>query len=398
MIFRSSFPVIFLALFGLVVLPGSASATLQEVTEALYDSSQQRVDALDTSIDALVKKIQDTADKIGSNFITLSLDDARKNGSAVVYELLGAVKAFPNGTQMQDEIFDITMESRRKELHRIALNKPPFVKPQYLVDTTWPDINIQQYDIWMRYFCDPQSNSGRMADAKRVLDAIPNSTGYTLGCGYVDGNAAIQTRHSVLGKDDTTDEAKQIIGLPSRPGDLLFSTKTFPTMPSTSGAKITNTNKMADVYYGAFALSVQFLLGSAPEDGSNIEGQARIARQTLATYPLAMLFSERLGSMGPDAAQSLATTLRIRLNPGQNDPNNQRIEMLLKQKTVSVAEYMDIVMNQIPMSPGYYARINNELSPQELRREEVWLSAMQTALNYQRNRWLEIQAAIEAVR
>lgn len=119
----------------------------------------------------------------------------------------------------------------------------------------------------------------------------------------------------------------------------------------------------------------------------------------MASYPFAIMFAERMGTMGPDAASATAALLRTKLSAATEDEAIFNvIRNIERRNTISQAEYMDIVMYQLPLSPGYYARINDELSPTELRREAVWLTAMQTALNYQRNRWLEILAALEAVR
>jgi len=258
----------------------------------------------------------------------------------------------------------------------------------------------------MRYFCDPQASTERLKDQKWRLSGVKNKGGtisYDLACGKIiaSGDAAkLSTRESILGPgNEKKPEGLQVIGLPLRPADLFFAPTTHPTTPG-NNKDASNTNKMADVYYGAFAQSLQFLVGR-PEGlpSSDINTQAKISKQMLASYPFAMLFAERAGTMGPAAAQSIADLITDKLGSGTQDPVIvEHLENLRSRNSISMAEYMDIVAYQLMTSPGYYERISKELTPAQLRREEVWLTAMQTALNYQRNRWLEIQAALEAVR
>jgi hypothetical protein len=103
--------------------------------------------------------------------------------------------------------------------------------------------------------------------------------------------------------------------------------------------------------------------------------------------------------MGPNAAKSLAGFMTGKMGKGTEDPAVKAILANLKaRQNVSLAEYMNIVMYQLPTSPGYSEYISSTTNTKKLIREEVWLTAMQTALNYQRNRWLEILATLEAVR
>ena len=322
-------------------------------------------------------------------------------------------KSVPGALAFTSNVMNTLMLTRSLELNRVPM---PEDKVSYMVDSSWKTpVDVQSFDIFMRFFCDPDSNSGRMKDLKVDMVSNPSKLDtneqkkeieYKLGCGNVEGDS-IETRHKILGSDDTKAANREIIGLPLRVSDMFFAPTTFSTEPNASVAKLpdgsagdSNTNPMAQVYFGAFAQSLRFLLGSAPTGGTPLAQKEAVTRQMLASLPFAILFSERVGSMGTNAAEALAETLSDKLGSSvsTDEALANRVDELRRRNSVSIAEYMDIMMYQLPTSPGYYTRINTQLTTKQLVREEVWLTAMQTALNYQRNRWLEILTLLEAVK
>lgn len=391
---------------SLMALPAPAFAGPETVLlgKDIRDATDKVIQDHEMQTTEIQKSIEENFKRMARSQMMAAKRQMDENKESISYESLPAIATLPIGISTSDAILEELMKSRLGELNRIPL---PDEKAAYLLNTGWTaPVNLQQFDIFMRYFCDPDSNAGKIESTTWALTDIPadnsgtRKLNYTLGCGYVKGDP-IETRETLIGLDKNSEEAKQLIGLPLRPGDLFFSLTSYPTLPSKYGgsAPSTETNRAAHVYYGAFFQSLQFLVGSAPGNGGTVEGKAEITRQMLASLPFAILFSERVGTMGPEAAKALSNTLQLKLGPAANEESIAvRMRNIQRRQNISLAEYMDIMMYQVPMSPGYYTRISEEFTPAQLRREEVWLTAMQTALNYQRNRWLEILTSLEAVK
>jgi len=417
-----------LTILGLMLLvPGTAQAQQDTtaITGAIHDSAQtsdQKFQLLMDGKGGLKDTLKDGADSIRKTLLQVEKRRLTESSSASpITEVTHTYSALPLAYATMDQAVHDMMYNRMRELNRVSMQgdggQP---KADYLVDSSLDaNIDVQYFDIFMRYFCDPNARDNGKGDAMKGkqfdIQGITQGgkkVSYKVGCGSSDGD--IPSRKSVLGNAaDTGIEADQIISLPIRPDAMFFSAETFPTRPSNNQAPAeggeTNVNRLANVYYGAFAMSMRFLLGPIPESvdpgtatggkSAYIDYKANIARKYLATMPFTELFASQLGTMGPLAAKATAQMLNDKLGNAVEDPNiANRIANLKKRNSLSVAEYQDILMNQLMMSPGYYSRINNELSPTELHREMVWLTGMQTALNYQRNHWLEILAALEAVK
>jgi hypothetical protein len=394
----------------LALLPRGAFAGSQEIIDEMHDAAEKDIQADRLRTDAVAQDVdQETQKVLQVKTDIFKQEQKDESESAEHTELLPAIDLLPKALAQQDTLINDLMITRYRELNRQPIptdssSASTTYKPEYLVDTSLvTPVDVQAFDIFMRYFCDPNARGGLMKTMQFNLANVlyqQRKTNYTLGCGVVSG-ASIQTRQSVLGSGDTSDEAKQIIGLPLRPADLYFNPGTFPTTPGTTanGKKTTNTNPLAEVYFAAFAQSLEFLVGEAPAASNDLNTQAAISRQMLASYPFAVLFAERAGSMDDVAPQALAGFMMGKLGKGTEDPAIvARLQNLQGRTNVSLAEYMDLIMYQLPLSPGYHAYIENTRNTKKLIREEVWLTAMQTALNYQRNRWLEILATLEAVK
>jgi hypothetical protein len=134
---------------------------------------------------------------------------------------------------------------------------------------------------------------------------------------------------------------------------------------------------------------------TAAERTRYVEAQGQIARKMLATYPFALMYAERIGTIPASTVGGLLAT-KVQATDTES-LTYKRVNDLMNRHMISLAEYMDLVMYRIPMSPGYLQRVQS-LSPSDLQREEVWLTAMQNVINYQRNRWMEILVALEAVK
>ena len=413
-----------MAVMAALLMPRASFAQLdtKEIRNAIDTAGERSVSSEDAMING--KGGLKTDLKEGLESIIRAADDVEKerdkeeSKSSPIPGLRDTYAALPLSFITMDQLDKALMFNRLRELNRVSLGDKG---ADYMVDTfKSADVDVQYFDIFMRYFCDPEARAGglendKMGDKKFKMLNVKRggkTLSYDVGCGTAS-NEAVPSRQSVLGDKEmnTSPEASQIISLPLRPDVMFFNASTFPTLPAKNapaGDKQTNVNRLANVYYGAFALSMRFLLGAPPKaytpgDGANdksayIEAKAQIARQSLASVPFIELFTAQTGTMGPQAAQATASLLREKLGPAIADENiYNRVKNIERRNTISLAEYMDIIMYQLMLSPKYYERINSELNPTELRREAVWLAGMQTALNYQRNRWLEILAALEAV-
>lgn len=415
-------------LLAATALPGHALASAKTIRDAIVETTQNEILESQRSTKASVEAMANAITGDGgltASLLTINSERFREQITpAPVWELFKATAALPESIALTDQTVQSLMITRLREMQRIPYTAAE--KPDYLIDTDSPDtVDQQKFDIFMRYFCDPQSRGGTLSSKTFELKQfrIPNGANYTqqtysVGCGYASNS--LPSRRSILTgtSSDTGVEARQIMSLPTRPEALFFEPVSFPTAignsaPNAASANLpSNINRIAPAaYLGAFAQSLQFLVGDAPapdqvganadfqpgDYGSFIKGQKEVAVKMLASYPFALLFAERTGTMGPQAAQSVALLLRTKIGEAtQNPAILAQIDALKKRQSLSMAEYMNIVAYQLPTSPGYLTRVN-ELTPSQLKREMVWLTAVQTALNYQRNRWLEILAALEAV-
>lgn len=390
--------------------PVYAADEMLAISEQIKLTTNKTIEANTLKSKELLTTINESAEKTNALLSGLNADEfKRQDASNVDFNFLGSLRSVPGATAFSQQVAKDILNSRYNELNRIPLDidtatDGDMKRAEYLIDTTAQGGNIdtQTFDVFMRYFCDPLARNAEMKNfAYPITDLYRGKTkvSYTLGCGKVSGGSDAETRQKILGSDDTSAEAKQLIGLPLQPAKLFFNPVTYPSKVSGDTKEVSNTNRLAKVYEGAFAQSLQFLIGSAPPAGSSINTQAAIARRMLVSYPFAILFSERVGNLGSHAAVALGEVMKGRYDVATQDPVLlQRIADIQNRKKISMAEYMDIVMYQFPMSPGYYRYISTEENIYKLKREAVWLSAMQTALAYQRNRWLEILAALEAVK
>lgn len=418
---RSTFPSIVHALAVSAIIcavPYSAAYAVSgahEITKEISRSTDRQVDSERLMIERFGTQVTDSITKVQQTIVDQERAELAKGmKSRPLDEIMTTFMALPLSNATVDQITQDVMFNRQREMNRIKVDN----RADYIVDTSLTsNVDTQAFDIFMRYFCDPKARGGSMADVKvskvgvEYGDQVLN---YELGCGYTN-NTNIPSRRVFLGQSaDDGPEAAQIIGLPTRPEALFFEATTFPTnvtggqQPTEAGPS--NSNRLAHVYYAAFSQSLLFLLGEPPKAASAtglaagstsgyIGTQSEVAKKMMASYPFALLFAERMGTMGTDAAQATAALLRTKLSAATEDETIFNvIRNIERRNTISQAEYMDVVMYQLPLSPGYYTRINEELNQIELRREAVWLTAMQTALNYQRNRWLEILTALEAVK
>lgn len=414
------------SVFILGTMPGVAMAQ-QDVVNAMTEASTQKIQVEKEIAENLKKTVTESMNDLSRSFVdTNGKTAAMTRTAAPIDEIAIANTMLPIAMATANTTVDDVMFNRYRELNRIPIGTTE-ATADYLVDSSYgSDDTVQAFSIFMRYFCDTRSRQNAKEDdttLKSRTYTLENAmlkgkeTSYKVGCGFSEGS--VPSRQTYLGAKEANDGvyAQQIIGLPARPQVLFFAPETFPTkLPDGAGTdKVSNTNPLSHIYYAAFAQSLQFLLGGAPKaynaDGVGgekafLDAQAEIAKKTLASYPFAILFSERVGTLPGDpntpdesVPRQLADLLQDKLAGATEDPTMlQRIDNIRKRNAISIAEYNDIVMYQLMMSPGYYERISRDLDATQLRREEVWLTAMQTALNYQRNRWLEILAALEAVK
>lgn len=397
-----------------MTLLSSAAFADPEIVRAIGETTQEELDRLDDILKQSDSKIDSNFESLKKGLVALEAkEQARQTKSAPIYELFTVLSKLPESIALTHEVAREVLSTRRLVLQKV---ERPDDRPDYLVDTSLESgVDAQSYDIFMRYFCNPEGRGGTLANVtSRKVDRPYNGSliNYTLGCGRATG-AAIPSRTSILGGDAHVGiEAAQIIDLPTRPEILIFGAGTFPTRfgdVAAINAPISNANRASQLYLGAFEQFLLSVAGSPPDrPGSSarlagdpsgyLASQRDVTVKMLASYPFALLFAERTGTMGPDVIAHTVNMLKTSLSMGtQSKQIADQIASLSKRQTISMAEYMDIMAYQLPTSPGYYARINNDLTPEELKREAVWLTSIQTALNYQRNRWLEILAALEAV-
>jgi hypothetical protein len=429
------------SLFCLVLLtfPLSASAGAGgDIAESVDQNTQQ--DAADKTVNT--KQITDALD---ASFVKMAKAVAPVEQTGLPSPdspLQSSLTGMPQALMLVDTTTRDLLTNRLLEFNLVSATATTGKPADYLIDPHMVSVKnakvtieapAQVFDIFMRYFCDPKSRGGTM----QKLNNVPSDKYGTklIGCGGIyesDGKGhatnidpSTPSRDAIFGKEpddpaSLTDpvaayielQRGQIKNLPLRPNALFFDASTFPVnMAKGIGDGTTNGNPLANVYYGAFAQALHFLIGvpqpaqdlgtisSVDDQMAFIDKQGLIARQMLASYPFAVLFAERVGSLDANIAQATSQMLIDKIGPlGQKDVIlYNRIQNLASRQSLSIAEYMDIVMYQVPMSPGYLNRIN-KLEGADLQREKIWLTAMQTALNYQRNRWLEMLTALEATK
>ncbi len=387
----------------------------QQISGAISMAVKEEIQSYEALNKGLVDGLDRAVEDIKANRILIeNAQRLRDAGVAPDDRLLKSLAAAAVGIAGTEIAVRDILQNRLNELNLVRSNTMEPLAP-YLVDPTLGSLttNAQIFEIFMRFFCDPRGRNGTLANVQI------ETTRYTLGCGAVlsggGGTTApaidtnVLSRDGLFGRTPTGENARmrdQLVNLPLRPEAMFFHPETFPVGQA---AGHTNTNELAPVYYGAFSQAMHFLVGPPPDvpnvaemgdparQADYINTQAVIARQMMATYPFALLFGERVGMMGTEAAQQIAGVLLERLGNAASDPYLfQRVQEIEARSTISIAEYMDILMYRMPLSPGYLNYISS-LTPAQARREEVWLTALQTAVNYQRNRWLEIQAALEAI-
>lgn len=276
-------------------------------------------------------------------------------------------------------------------------------------------VNDQQFSIAMRFFCDPLARVGTMKDVEVETQegVVKCGDGTYTGSSPLSGKPLADRKK--FGSLDTSDEARAIINLPINPARLFLETTTYPARPDPSkpAGSQTNVNPLAQLYFAAIMQSIELLVGNPPDknqfaDFGTPSGQeqylryeASKTRKSVASYIFAQLAAERMQSSDNGFARVLAQMSERFASGAMNDPGGimaERIKKLRSQPGVSMAEYLNILMYEIPVSPGYLELINNpsNMPPEKLAREKLKLMGLQTAVNYQRNRWMEMLTALEA--
>lgn len=349
-------------------------------------------------------------------------DRQRRADVANVAPIRGIMKsaaALPVSSAFDSQIRADLAKSSQNFFNRVPIAKNAPRAP-YIVDSSKPSsVSAALFDIFMRFFCNPESMSGELKGKTFEIKSVDyggKTMSYNVGCGHAD-NASVATRETVLGKDKAHEgiEAEQLIDLPVRVEDLFFSDTTFPVQPSDGkdpmASSATNVNRAADVIFGAYMMALRFLLGEPPpantmtnlatDKSAAIETKAKIARQALAAMPFNELFAAKIGTMsnnanGTSVVGVLADMLQANMGKATEDPLIlARLQNLRKRQNISQAEYWSILMEMLA-SPGYLDRLQN-LNETQLSREMLWLQGLNIALNYQQNHWLEMDAALTAV-
>lgn len=428
------FSVISLVVAGfLSPLPVQAQLETQTLVKAMQETAEKTSQESQANTDRLIKVMAEAAIKRVD--AQIQLEKARTRAAlepAIDMGVMVSLQSVPVASALTALISSSVLESRYKELNLIKQNSVGTLA-RGLVDSTTGSLanDPANFRVYMDYFCDPRAQDGEMGKigdtaaiaANSAYDVKDETTKYQYKCGV--------ERYKVLGNPGNDPDAQtpvaienyQITGLPLKPQLLFFEPLTFPMKPSSTATDESNTNKLSDLAFGAYKYFERLILGK-PGDKTKvynlttsggreayIADQSRIARQMLASYPFAMLFAERMGTMGGGAAQANSATtgalsapqaaakiLRTSWAGVTMDPNiDALIRNLEDQKSMSMAQYMDILMYKMPMSAGYLARIN-QLSPEQLDREEVFLMGLQTVLKYKINRWMEMSTVYAAVK
>jgi hypothetical protein len=441
---RPSFFIFFLFFYSLVFVP-PAFAQTREVEEAIAESADKSIDVEKQENKETIRVLKSEIDRVVEGMITRAAEEKRVQAPDPDYPVMGAFEGFPAGLALQQMTADSFLHARLLELNLVAPKPDKNGKqPYYLIDPTQKSdqasVRAEMLDVYMRLFCDPRARGGTMS----LLGRNPNDPSYilpfttkykdgshNLACGALQKgksvDASVPSRETLIGpfpmaawnKSSAQRSAQEkaaiaqqedVIGLPQNPGRLFFYPETFPVMPLTQMNDTTNTHKMAPVWTGALAMALQFLAGEpagkfsmgtlGTESGAKayIAYQANIARKMLASYVFTQLFSERVGTLNQDVAEQVSDIVLSKLGPaGSNEELYQRAMALGKRANLSVAEYQYILMHEMMLSPGYLDRLN-ELNADNLVREQAILNAWQVALMQQINHWLQVLAALEAVK
>lgn len=321
------------------------------------------------------------------------------------------------GVSASTAFVNSVMATRNRQLNGVPLGNLN-ADVGRLVDTSKTNNTVveQMTSIYMRYFCDPSGNAGKMSQAK-----VEISGGEVLTCGDSDrsgdanaGGSRAKTSRQGYQDAEMASYDSDIMNKPMKVNELFFATTTYPVVSSDSMARVngqlpkSHKHPYAMLYYPAVLQSIEFLTGSAEDTigkgavdigsdrGGYMERQARNVRKSLATYIFAMLAGDRVQSMGPDINEKVAKLLERSLGQAAQDGQTKmRLEDLRTRPGISMSEVMQILSYEIPSSPGYIEMIN-EMKPQELTREKVRLLGLQLAVDHQRNRYMEMLMALEA--
>lgn len=392
--------------------PARAQQASQEIGKALDQAADKTADALRVNIDEVKKAIDAGVEKQKDTMITLEKERIRDEATpAIDYDLFYSLVGIPQATATTSMLMSTLLDSRYRELELMKMATGTLARG--LVDSTSGSLanDPANFKVYMQYFCDPLAQNGDMA-------TVDTGAGK---CGAARIAALGDPGPNPYANTDVARKNLQITGLPLKPSLLFFEPITYPSSAGNIGDPAQpNVNPMADLYYGAYHYFERLVLGKPSiltiqpdiKTGTGIEpyltNQGKIARQTLASVPFAMLASERIGTLinapavkGEEGSTSPAAAAAMLLGSGYasatTDPAvNALLTQLQTQPTMSVAQYLDIVAYRLPMSPGYLTRIQS-LSPTQLMREKLFLMGIQNVLKYKINRWMEVSVALEAV-
>lgn len=409
----------FLPVFAICLFFGSSvfadpmsDKEIVKAIEALQDNDTIVGKGIEEAVDAGADKVT-TAIHQGT-MKQLELEQKRDMGLSPDMDMRSGLAARMGGIPAVEVFIQDLMATRTKQMNGVPIerttNPNASIVNIQLVDTSSLKAPImdQQFSIFMRYFCDPLSAAGEMADVNIGLTGS-NS----VKCGNSDTNGANSrasyAASSSVSAEQTALAEREIINAPLDPYRLFFKVTTYPVARVADGTVYhTNVNPFASLFPAAIVQSIEFLTGGPPEtvnkgdlqtDSQRTEylaTQARNTRKSIATYVFSLLAGDRVQAMGSDMSMRLASLLERYMGEYSFEQNTAaRISMLRRQTGVSMSEYMNIMMYEIPTAPGYISAIDR-MTPEQAVRERIRLNALQLAVNYQRNHWLEILSALEA--
>ncbi len=407
------FSVLFLALCLVAPLSVTHADPLADQNVVGLLNDLQKSDAATT--EALQQVITNETDRLVDEIHGGTVTEAAKENAQAAttmpdFDMQEALAARMGAMPAVEGFARDIMMTRTKQSNGVPLGNASLAFGQ-LVDTAvnTNTVTSQQFSRYIRYFCDPRSRMGEIATMEfgRGDDKF--------SCGSDESNVPESSRakFAVPAGTNATEQAAQeneVINLPVSPSRLFLEATTYPIAAADLGYKATNLNMYAKLWWPAIMQSIEFLVGPPPTrmntgdlKGANgqreyIARQARATRQSMAAYVFAQLAGERIQSMGPDMAQRMASMLEEYI--GNNDPNiEERIADFRRKPGLSLAEYMHIMMYEIPLSQGFIAKINAPgTTMQELQTKKIELAGLQLAVNYQRNRYMELLMALEASR
>lgn len=415
-------PVLVLSAFPLVPAPAAADSmnSTRPIVEAIDMQTEASILGSQQNIEAIKEFSAQLGDQMKKNALASITPDITVGSGAdeatLLSERQGALAA--HNALVNDIMITRTNQLNGIPLGGTDLNTSPLVDPALAYQSEQKtskkvSINEQLFRNYMRYFCDPLANNG----ALNGDTWFGTETNKRISCGDSEFSDAKSSRKkfNVADTPENKIAEREIVQLPINPARLFFEARTFPVAkatPSTDNptGRASNVNPYAELYYNAINMSMNLLLPPPsdvfPKESLNTSGgraeylelQAKNTRNAVASYPFALLAADRFQIMNHKVSQRLADLLEQNMdNADLNPAVGNAIARLRSQDGVSMAEYMDIMMYQIPLSPGYVASINKK-TPEELAREKIKLTAMQLAVGYQRNHWIEILTALEAMR